>query len=1089
MAGGMSGAEGNGAITRGRVTRANLDVAETFALQDTGVAEVRRHGAVSQVAARSKGANSFYCNNVRLYASGAWGLQPLQLRLAQLQEKTAGAGSIYLTAASGGSGANLLQGAALTPFPKFRRPTGTGMGAVASGTNADGSDIFFRSKIVAGASWDQSASVSTEAHITALTSTLSAIEPSTQPLDILARSNAAQAVDTGFCIRFTLPGTKQHFPDWIAAFAFGQYALLIGGDGELRLWHYAPYLSAPGGASEWRSVLSARYCSPSQVSGNSHCLCIFPHMGESGEKNISILSLNMDASSVSAAGGASTLSPAQGNTGAHTTTEALFTFDGLSTNQVDQGATGQVTTSQRIYLLERRDIRGEWQLSRLSYPVGTSNPAGKLIGQAHAPTTPLALGGVAAEAWTLTKLSREGGAMTITPRLKDSLTQSTTLIDYPYPLFDFYSDGTNTPLLYGYTLVKAATVQTITPGEFATPVKNVQVQLGGQDARNEVAKITIEDPADSWPRLRNRGRLSLRLTTTYTPPGDTQKTITLFRGAVSRPTRTKKGTVNARQGLNGSVRAYPSPEWSEYQCNAAGMWERLSATTLRTALSYELFLSDPAAALGADGSLTAWKVTDVIKRLLSAAGFHAVSSHRGSKGAQFDPRPASGECMDSSRLLTRATMLIFAAGIVGGCGTTAPSGPTLAAGDFAKADAAVATSAPTDTPKPTAAAVPARPAVAKAPQPATPIVEASTSEVIADVGQPITTAPSGPLGGEVLIDAKIGDINNRALYASDFLEPMEAALRAKAFELMKAAKGDTRAVRAAWENYAQEQVGGRLVAFIRDEIFRAEGMSSLKPEQREGLSGYISKLRDEEIRRNDGSLTKTDEEVARLTGGKSLDEYMRSREQTELIRFQLFQQIDRKIQVAWRDIKQQYELSREKYNPNPTAYLRMIVVSAKDEAGIKSITDALASGEDFEKVAERSVNLFNREKGGLIATQFAGAIADATLTNFKPVNAVAVTLAPGSQAGPIDNKETKAWVRFERIEQPSVSLYDAQLGIENELFAQRQERAIQQYLQKLQGRASLSDVETMGLRIMQFARERCLEPVLKGPLASAEATK
>ena len=621
MAGGMSGAEGNGAITRGRVTRANLDVAETFALQDTGVAEVRRHGAVSQVAARSKGANSFYCNNVRLYASGAWGLQPLQLRLAQLQEKTAGAGSIYLTAASGGSGANLLQGAALTPFPKFRRPTGTGMGAVASGTNADGSDIFFRSAIVAGASWDQSASVSTEAHITALTSTLSAIEPSTQPLDILARSNAAQAVDTGFCIRFTLPGTKQHFPDWIAAFAFGQYALLIGGDGELRLWHYAPYLSAPGGASEWRSVLSARYCSPSQVSGNSHCLCIFPHMGESGEKNISILSLNMDASSVSAAGGASTLSPAQGNTGAHTTTEALFTFDGLSTNQVDQGATGQVTTSQRIYLLERRDIRGEWQLSRLSYPVGTSNPAGKLIGQAHAPTTPLALGGVAAEAWTLTKLSREGGAMTITPRLKDSLTQSTTLIDYPYPLFDFYSDGTKTPLLYGYTLVKAATVQTITPGEFATNVKNVQVQLGGQDARNEVAKITIEDPADSWPRLRNRGRLSLRLTTTYTPPGDTQKTITLFRGAVSRPTRTKKGTVNARQGLNGSVRAYPSPEWSEYQCNAAGMWERLSATTLRTALSYELFLSDPAAALGADGSLTAWKVTDVIKRLLSAAGF------------------------------------------------------------------------------------------------------------------------------------------------------------------------------------------------------------------------------------------------------------------------------------------------------------------------------------------------------------------------------------------------------------------------------------------------------------------------------------
>lgn len=621
MAGGMSGADGNGAITRGRVTRAKLDVPETFALQDTGVAEVRRHGAVSQVAARSKGANSFYANSVRLYSSGAWGLLPLQLRLAQLQEKTAGAGSVYLTSASGGSGANLLQAAAVTPFPKFRRPTGTGMGAVASGTNADGSDIFIRSRIVAGASWDQSAAVSTEPHITALTTALYAREVLTQPLDILARTSAAQSVDTGFCIRFSLPGTKQHFPDWIAAFTFGQYALLIGGDGGLELWHYAPYRDDPSGPPAWRGALAARYCSPSQVSNNSHCLCLFPHMGESGEKHISILSLNMDASSVSAAGGASTLSPAQGNTGAHTTTEALFTFDGLSTKQVDLGATGQVTTSQRIYLLERRDIRGEWQLSRLSYPVGTEAPAGKLIGAAHAPTTPIALGGVAAGAWALTKLSREAGAMFITPRLKDSLTQSTTLIDYPYPLFDFYSDGTKTPLLYGYALVKDAAVQTITPGEFVVPVKNVQVQLGGQDVRNEVAKLVIEDPADAWPRLRNRGRLSLRLTTTYTPPGDTEKTITLFRGAVSRPTRTKKGTLNAKQGMSGAARAYPSAQWSEYQCNAAGMWERLSATTLRTALSYELFLSDPAAALGADGSLTPWKVTDVIKRLLSAAGF------------------------------------------------------------------------------------------------------------------------------------------------------------------------------------------------------------------------------------------------------------------------------------------------------------------------------------------------------------------------------------------------------------------------------------------------------------------------------------
>lgn len=448
-------------------------------------------------------------------------------------------------------------------------------------------------------------------------------------------------------------------------------------------------------------------------------------------------------------------------------------------------------------------------------------------------------------------------------------------------------------------------------------------------------------------------------------------------------------------------------------------------------------------------------------------------------------------------------MVLFAAGTLGGCGSSGPTGNTLGPADFVRRPGTAATeTAAASPPAPRTAPTPIAPAAAEGSLAAVrgPEPVASASDVRVEVGSPLPTSPSVPasaapaaaaadqrVGEQVLIDAKIGDINNRALYASDFLEPMEAALRAKAVEMLKAAKGDTRAVRVAWENYAQEQVGGRLVAFIRDEIFRAEGLSSLKPAQREGLSGYISRLRDEEIRRNQGMLSMTEEEIGKQTGGKSLDEYMRTREQTELIRFQLFQQIDRKIQVAWRDIKLAYEQNQDRYNPNPTAYLRMIIVSASDAEGIKSIETALAAGEDFAAVAEKPVNLFNRDKGGLFATQYVGEISQATLTNFKPVNAVAVGLAPGSLAGPIDNGSTKAWIRMERIDQPKVSLYDAQLGIENELFSQRQERAIQQYLVKLQGRASLSDVETMGFRVMQFARERCLEPVLRGGLASAEA--
>lgn len=646
----MGGVAQNAMVTQGRVTRAHFDVDETFALVDSGVAEVRRHGAISQVAARDKGANSYRSNFMRLYASGAWGLAPLQLRLSQIQEWSVGAASVFLPASTGVGSSRQIQTAPITLAPKFRRPSGTGMAAAGSGANADGSDLFFRFKVAAGTSWDQSGAVSGETRITNLLTTLAGVRTTTQPMDILARSTNAVEVDAGFCLRFTVPGARQSSPDMIAIFAFGQYALLLGGDGLAALWMYAPYTS--GGSSEWRSVRSLRWSKPAQVAGFAHTICIFPHMGEHGEKHVSIISVAMDSTTVTSAGGASTLAPAQGNSGAHSTTEDLWTFDPSVTGQLDVAATGKVTTSTRFYLLERRDLRGEWQVSRLTFPVGTSSPAGKLVGDPHAAPSVPTLGLVSSGAWTVQKLSRESGSMTITPRVKDADTDSTTAIDSPYVIFDFYSDGTATPLLYGYGIQKAATVVTSSPGSFTTPVLSVNLQTGGPDVRGELAHVDINDPGDDWPRLRTRGRLSFRLTTTYTPPGDTEKTITLFRGAAISPRRVRHGTSLGTKGMGESSREWPSPEWSGYSVNCKGMWERLCGTNTRTTLSFETFVSDPAAAPAADGSLVAWKVTDVIKKLLGAAGFPSSMMRIPDLGVRLNPGIGTG---DSDRILEPGT--------------------------------------------------------------------------------------------------------------------------------------------------------------------------------------------------------------------------------------------------------------------------------------------------------------------------------------------------------------------------------------------------------------------------------------------------
>lgn len=431
--------------------------------------------------------------------------------------------------------------------------------------------------------------------------------------------------------------------------------------------------------------------------------------------------------------------------------------------------------------------------------------------------------------------------------------------------------------------------------------------------------------------------------------------------------------------------------------------------------------------------------------------------------------------------------LVLAAG---GCSSSEPSRRALSAGDFAadqpaqSGDAATKPAPVAVAPAPTPAPKPAPAPVAAKPAPAAP-ADPTPAEVRAEAGAPAPSADAGALSDPVLIDAKIGDVNNRALYASGFLEPMEAELRAEAVRLMKAAKGDVQAVRGAWDVFAVQQIQRQLGRFIRDEIFRAEASASLKPEQKAGLQYYLQKMREEEIRKNQGSLTLTDEEIARQTGGKNLDEYMRSQEQRTLIEFQLIQQINRKVQVAWRDIKQQYERDSEKYNPPPTAFFRVIMVSKRDEAGLKAVTDALAAGADFAETAKSPSNLLSRDKGGLQAVPFKGAFAEATLIGSKPVNEALRLLAPGGVAGPIDNDNTTAWVKLESIESKSVSLYDAQLAIENEIFAARQDRAIDAYMGKLQGRASLTDLDDMGQRILQYARERVLEPVLKANAAPA----
>jgi hypothetical protein len=66
-----------------------------------------------------------------------------------------------------------------------------------------------------------------------------------------------------------------------------------------------------------------------------------------------------------------------------------------------------------------------------------------------------------------------------------------------------------------------------------------------------------------------------------------------------------------------------------------------------------------------------------------------------------------------------------------------------------------------------------------------------------------------------------------------------------------------------------------------------------------------------------------------------------------------------------------------------------------------------------------------------------------------------------------------AWVYLERIDQPEgVSLYDAQLDIQQDLKLERTSAEIGRYFERLRKRGNVSKIEVMADKLMNIATER-----------------
>ncbi|MDX2018260.1 MAG: hypothetical protein SFY95_11575 [Planctomycetota bacterium] len=215
-------------------------------------------------------------------------------------------------------------------------------------------------------------------------------------------------------------------------------------------------------------------------------------------------------------------------------------------------------------------------------------------------------------------------------------------------------------------------------------------------------------------------------------------------------------------------------------------------------------------------------------------------------------------------------------------------------------------------------------------------------DVTAQTGAPEALSPAArPVGQAMLIDAKVGDVNARPVFASAFLDTMGERLRAEAVKRPP----------DEWRAWARKEITDRLNQFIRDELLRAEAMQRLSPEQKLGFLAFMEMMRKDLFARTGGSQAAAREELMAERGIND-DQWLREREKEELIRFQISSEVDPRVVVSTRDMRLTYEKYQDVFNPAPKALFRIIrIPKARVETDLAEVDRRLKAGEAFTEIA------------------------------------------------------------------------------------------------------------------------------------------
>ncbi len=460
------------------------------------------------------------------------------------------------------------------------------------------------------------------------------------------------------------------------------------------------------------------------------------------------------------------------------------------------------------------------------------------------------------------------------------------------------------------------------------------------------------------------------------------------------------------------------------------------------------------------------------------------SGHRSHKAHGGELSPATAAHAGVRTLLLAAG---FAAAMLAGCtvGDDINNGP-VALGEFKlteprQADARESAAQPVPTAMPgTASAAAGTPSATASTAPrgvpvASPASVGANLPTAAVAMEPLSrvSGDAKKVGEPLTIESLVGQINGKPVFAGEFLRPLDKRLSAEAAQARTARE---------WVAEATKLTRQQLTTQLQDELFLAEARASLSKEERAGLITLLTKLRENLTTTAEGSTELANERLL-AEEGKTLEEKALDERDKILIRTLYQRYILPRVNVSWRDVQKDYQRNFEKYNPPPTATIRMIFVNRRDTAKAEAVAARLAKGESFVEIAkDKTVNEFNVVEAGLAGKRtFDPKSPDAKLVADPKINEKAITLSSGQFAGPIETGQRLAWVFMESIEpEPGKSLSEAQLEIASALREKRFRDETAKFYERLIDRGSKTDLQVMNERLMLIAADRYTSKIGSG---------